>query len=70
MYAFIDEHRDHGVQMMQGRDDMIFEIDCQHDDGSLTIRVKSHLLAAIRSRRSRAFACMNARSKVFRGLMP
>jgi hypothetical protein len=53
MRAFIDEHRDEGVQMVQGRDHMIFEIDCQNEDGCLTIGVERRLLAAIRSRRSR-----------------
>jgi predicted RNA-binding protein YlqC (UPF0109 family) len=49
MRAFVDEHRDQGVQMVQGSDYMIFEIDCQNEDGGLTIGVKSSLMEAIRS---------------------
>jgi hypothetical protein len=52
MRAFIDAHRDQGLQMVQGRDYMIFKIDCQKEDGGLTIGVKSLLMETIRSLRS------------------
>jgi hypothetical protein len=52
MRTCINEHRHERVPMVPGHDQVIFEIPGQHEDGSLTMRVKSRLLTAIRSRRS------------------
>lgn len=53
MRAFVDEHRDQGVQMVQGRDYMLFKIGHQTEDVGLTVDINDHLLKAIRSLHSR-----------------
>jgi hypothetical protein len=53
MCAFVDEHRNQGVQMVQGRDYMLFKIGRQTKDLGLTVDINDHLLKAIRSLHSR-----------------
>ena len=49
MRTFVDDYRDQGLKMVQGCDYMIFEIDCQNEDRSLTNGPNRRLMEAIRS---------------------
>lgn len=42
MCAFVDEHRDRGLQMVQGRDYMLFKIGHQTEDVGLMVDINDH----------------------------